>query len=1123
MNVLKLAVLFCLQLTFFAGYAQKNSAKFKHLTTSEGLSQNTVLSILKDTRGFMWFATEDGLNKYDGYQFTVYKNDTEKPSSIINSSVTDLMEDNVGNLWVVTAGGLDKFDRSSETFIHFPNHNSSAVFKNIFQDSKKRIWLGSTEGFCFFNPEKKIFKFYKNQPGNPNSLSQNFVYSIVEDNNGDLWLSTRNGLNRFNPEQEKFIHYFNDPKNKKSIGSGYIKSIYKDRKGNIWVGTQGSGVALYQPADNSFINYRHDPLNSNSISHNDILSFAEDADGKLWIGTENGGISVMDDANGYFSNFKNDEIDPGSLSNNSIYSLYKDDIGNMWVGTWSGGVNFMPLFGDKFRHFRKIPFDNNSLSNNSILSISGDSSGNIWIGTDGGGLNRFNTTTRKFTRYQDNMKAGNHIFNNYVNSVTEFKRGFYAIGFHRGGFDLFDIKNQRFTHYEPGATNTNRVTAASIGLTFLDRKGNLWLGANDNIGLFNFNLESKVFTRYAPDPGNNKGISGATTFAMAETRDGQLWIGGDRGLDRFDRQKNEFVHHQHDPKNKFTISNDFVFSILEDATGNLWLGTAGGLNYFNRKTNTFTSYSEKDGFPNNLINGVLQDKHGNLWVSSNKGLTWFDPETKSIRNYDVNDGLQSNTFKHKSAYQTSKGEMFFGGSNGFNSFYPDSIKDNTYIPPVYLTGFKVSNKPVGIGNGSPLDRSINEIKHITLTYKQSVFTLEFAALNFTQPEQNKYAYMLEGFDKEWTFSGSKRAATYTNLDAGTYLFKVKASNNDGVWNENGTFVKITILPPFWLTWWFKFIMVMLFISSCIAFYLFRINSMKQQKLLLQKKVKEQTLQLVHLNEEEHKARLEAEEARLESELARVEASHANDDLQAKNKELEQFAYVASHDLQEPLRTTASFVELLQRQYKGRLDDKADKYLAYISDASFRMKTLIMDLLDFSRIGTKGELEKIDCNHTIKNVLADLAIAIQESKAVIIFEPLPVIDGYATEIKLLFQNLVINAIKFRKEDTNPLITISAREDGDYWEFKVSDNGIGIDPQYNDRIFKIFQRLHSRSQFEGAGIGLAHCKKIVELHHGRIWIDSVLGKGSTFYFTIYSYNSQVLPQLRALSNTMPYTPG
>ncbi|MEO6328992.1 MAG: ATP-binding protein [Ginsengibacter sp.] len=490
--------------------------------------------------------------------------------------------------------------------------------------------------------------------------------------------------------------------------------------------------------------------------------------------------------------------------------------------------------------------------------------------------------------------------------------------------------------------------------------------------------------------------------------------------------------------------------------------------------------------PDNTINSILEDDTGYLWLSTNNGISRFDPEKKSFKNSSLYNGIQSFEFSQGAGLKTSKGEILFGGVNGFNAFNPANLAENKNVPPVVIINFKLFNKSVTPAEkNSSLKQDITQTKEITLSYKQSIITFEFAALGFTASEKNQYAFKLEGFDKIWD-TGYHRMATYTNLDAGEYTFKVKASNNDGVWNEKATSIKIIITPPFWLTWWFKIMALLIVVGGTVVIITRRINNIEAQKIILQQQVQEQTIKLVQSTREERKARYEAEEA--------------NKDLAQKNTELEQFAYIASHDLQEPLRTTSSFVELIQKQYKGQLDERADKYFNYIQEASDRMKSLIKNLLDYSRIGNKKELEQVDCNLILENVLADLHVAIQDADAHISHESLPVIMGYHNEIKQLFQNLLINAIKFRKKDTCPEVIISVKKLKNNWEFIFKDNGIGIEEEHREKIFIIFQRLHNRTEYEGSGIGLSYCKKIVELHGGKIWVESGPGKGSAFHFTI-----------------------
>ncbi|MEP7142078.1 MAG: ATP-binding protein, partial [Ferruginibacter sp.] len=447
--------------------------------------------------------------------------------------------------------------------------------------------------------------------------------------------------------------------------------------------------------------------------------------------------------------------------------------------------------------------------------------------------------------------------------------------------------------------------------------------------------------------------------------------------------------------------------------------------------------------------------------------------------------------------KTRNGNMYFGGINGFNEFFPGSIKENDFEPPLAITGFQLFNKEVPIAaddkDPSPLKKNISETKEITLPYSSSVISFEFASLNYTAPGKKQYAYMLESFDKGWNDIGKLHNAMYTNLDPGNYIFKVKATNKDGEWSPRTVDIRLTITPPFWLTWWFRALLVIFILGSFGTFFSIRVSVIRKRERVLKRVVAERTHQLAHSVEEEKKARQETD--------------YANKELERKNSELEQFAYIASHDLQEPLRTTASFVELLQQQYQGKLDDKADKYFTYILQASDRMKLLIKNLLEFSRIGNKKGLEEVDCNKILLDVLADLGMAIKEAGAHISYSELPVINGYPTEIKQLFQNLITNAIKFRKKDTRSQVKISVHKSQGSWEFRFEDNGIGIEEKHNEKIFVIFQRLHTRTEYEGSGIGLSHCKKIVELHNGKIWLKSIPGQGATFHFTLPAGNQAI----------------
>jgi signal transduction histidine kinase/ligand-binding sensor domain-containing protein len=1087
---LRYLFLFCLQIFSCFAISQKQNLKFDHLTTLDGLSQSNVLCILQDSRGFMWFGTEDGLNKYDGYNFTVYKNDPKKNNTLSNNYINDIVEDNDGDLWIATSeGGLNKYNRQKDEFIHYkydpenPTSISNDFVSCLLKDSKGNIWAGTGDGVSVFVRKNNRFIRYLRNENDNNSISDNSVTAIYEDSEHNIWIGTVAGLNSFNPEKKSFTHFLHNDNDTESLSSNSIISIFEDSKHHLWIGTNGGGLNLLNRQTGKFRIYKKNNTKAPGICENIIFSMTEDNEGKIWIASENNGISILNPVTETFANYEYSDFNGTGLSSNSINRIYKDKKENIWIGTFNAGINLLNRDVSKFIHYTHTSFLN-SLSNNKVLNISEGSKDNLWIATDGDGVDFFDRSTGKFKHFRHEAGNTNTIAGNNVLSVLEDSYQNVWVGTYLNGITVINRNKNTYRHYKNDPANPHSLASNSGWVIYEDREKNIWVGSENGVSLYDRNKNRFIQYKDGKDQ-----LSNNTVTCIYEDSDGFIWIGtGGGGINRLNKKTNKVNQFQHDD-NKNSLGNNLVNSFCEDKNGNLWIGTNNGLNCLNRKTNLFTGYGIEDGLPHEKIVGILKDDQGNLWISTGKGLSKFNPGNKTFKNFGVADGLQGNEFKL--AYcKTPSGAMYFGGNNGFNEFFPDSIKESSFDPPLVMTDFRIFNKSVLISKDkndpSPLKKDITETKEITLTYKSSVITFEFASLNYTGREKKQYAYKLEGFDLEWNNIGTKRTATYTNLDPGKYIFKVRGLNNEGNWSSNIAGIQLTITPPFWLTWWFRITAIIAIVGGVIIFYRARINAIKRQRKILQQKVKEQTIQLINSNEEEHKARLEAD--------------HANEELEKKNKELEQFVYIASHDLREPLRTTAGFVDLFQKQYKGRLDEKADTYLSYITQAADRMKMLIDDLLDYSRIGNKKEFNQVDCNIILEEVLADLGTVLTEAGAEINASQLPIIYAYPTGIKQLFQNLIANGIKFRKKDAAPKIKISAELTDSSWKFSLTDNGIGIEPQHTERIFAIFQRLHTRKEYEGSGIGLAHCKKIVELHNGEIWVESTPGKGSSFYFKL-----------------------
>lgn len=825
-------------------YIQNSAIRFESVSLEQGLSQSTVHCILQDSYGFMWFGTWDGLNKYDGHDFTVYKNYPDDPTSLSDNAVRSIFEDADGTLWVGTNdGGLNRLDRKTGRFTryqHDPNDPAGIgndTVRAILQDETGALWVGTDGGgLNKFNPQTQTFIRYQHNPDNPESLSNNSVKTIYRDQSGILWIGTGSGgLNRFNPQTKTFTRFQHNPGNPRSLSHGSILSIFQDSTGTMWIGT-GSGLDAFDSESQTFTHYRHQSTEPDSLSGNTVWAIFEDRANRLWIGTEDGGLNILDRASGTFNHQQHIAGNGDSLSSNSIRSVYQDQSGVLWIGTSGGGLNKTYLDRKNFVHFHHDPTDPNSLSDQGVFPIFEDSAGNLWIGTAEGGLNRFNRQSGNFTHYQYRQNNPDSLSDNRVWSILEDSTGAMWIGT-GSGLDKFNPEAQTFTHYRANPNNPKSLSDNNVFVIFEDRAGVLWIGTSGG-GLNRFDRTTQQFTRYRNAPDDPASLSHNSIQAITQDHQGTLWIGTNDGLNKFDPQIEDFTVYRRDPQLPGSLSDNFILSIYEDSANRLWIGTnGGGINRFDSETETFAHYTEQDGLPNNVVYGILEDDLGNLWLSTNRGLSKFDPEAETFHNYDEKDGLQSNEFNGGSSFKSRSGELFFGGINGFNAFYPDQIEDNPYIPPVMLTSLTQSGESV------PPDTSIETLQAVTLHWPNNFFEFEFAVLSYIQPEENQYAYTLDGFDSEWNYPGTQRSGRYTNLPAGTYTLKLKGANNDGAWNETGAAVTISVVPPFWQTWWFRGLGALALGAVVLGGYRLRVTSIQNQNRELEAQVRERTFEI----------------------------------------------------------------------------------------------------------------------------------------------------------------------------------------------------------------------------------------------------------------------------------------
>ena len=785
--------------------AQDKSIRFEQLTTNEGLSQSTVNDILQDSRGFLWFATEDGLNRYDGYEFKIYRNDALDLFSISSNQITTIIEDQNNTIWVGTrGGGLNRFDREKEQFIRF-NHDiedersiSNNYVTDLYEDEFGIILVATQGGLNVLDPNTNTFSVFSEI--NENSTLQNAgITSITNDSNNFIWIGTvEDGLYRFDRETGQIRNYTTQ---NSSISDNWIVTLYEDRSGTLWVGTQSGGLNRFDGVNDRFTNYISVRNNINSISNNWVLSMYEDNRGTFWVGTLNG-LNTLDRKTGEFISFMDLDL-PINLSNNSVTSLYEDRSGVFWVGTKNGALNkFIRSSSVSFTIFQNDPSIGTSISDNNIWAINEDNEGNIWVGTQGGGLNKLNKSTGGFTSYRHDPDYPMSISDDFINTLFYDSNNNLWVGT-INGLNKYDKETGSFVRFKNDKSNVSSLSGDIITTIYEDSGGIIWIGTL-NSGLNAYDPSTGEIYRFVHDKKNPNSISHNSIWSIFEDNKGILWVGTHGfGINRYDKVRGTFKVYKNQPENKNSISDNFINVITQDSEGNLWFGTINGLNKFNPKTENFTRYTTKDGLPNNVIYGIIEDYRGHIWLSTNSGITDFDPQSGKVRIYDRGDGLPSDEYRFGAFHKSKDGTIYFGGINGMVMFKPDSIRVNPYIPPVVITDFQIFNKEVPISAiDSPLKKSITETDRIELTWKEEVFSFEFAGLHFASPKQNQYQYIMEGFDQEWQEVGNRRFVSYTNLPPGnTYTFRVKASNKDGLWNEEGKSIEVKILPPPWKSWW----------------------------------------------------------------------------------------------------------------------------------------------------------------------------------------------------------------------------------------------------------------------------------------------------------------------------------
>ncbi|PJJ84144.1 hybrid sensor histidine kinase/response regulator [Mucilaginibacter auburnensis] len=1105
-------------------YAQqlsgKQNVKFTHITTADGLSQSTVTCILKDRYGFMWFGTEDGLNRYDGYRFIIYRNNLNDKNAIAGNSITTLYEDKTGNIWIGTKEGLSRYNRTNNNFVNYtakPGGLTNSSINSICEDNDGNIWVGTLMNLNILNPRNNKIE-YLLADGKPGSLSNTRVTYILKDSQRRLWVGTNDGLNLYNPANGKFKAYYHDAKDENSLASNYVKVLADVGNGRLMIGTNDAGLDVFDTKSGVFKHHTSNKGDTSSISDNNVHAIGRTSAGNFWIGTEKG-LDFYVTRNGKFTTYINSPADVTSLAGSSVRAVLVDDMGTLWAAASSAGISKYDKSLSLFKVYKYLYGDKRGLSGREVTAFADADNGNIWVATDGGGLNLFNTQTNTFSYYMHRDGMRNSLSANNILALCKSKTGNRLwIGSYTGGVDLFVISKNTFINFKKG-TGPAQLSDDRVFALMEDSKNNLWIGTNGG-GVNILDASQKKVTVLRSNFNDEKTISNDVIRCFYEDVDGDIWIGTyNAGISIYNTKTGSVTRLN---KANSKLSNNIIFAIERDIYGNIWVATGGGLNRYDAAKKQFVTYTTQNGLANNNIYTIVPNG-AYLWLSTNNGLTRFDIKRNSFKNFNLRNGLQDHEFKHNAGLLSKTGELYFGGVNGFNRINPKYITGNQNIPEIVISGFELFNKPQYVGMpGSPLKQAISDTRSITLNYKQSIFTFEFVALDYTVPEENDYAYMLEGLETDWNYIGNRHRATYTNLNPGTYTFRVKAANNDGVWNEKGIAVEITILPPFWLTWWFKTLVLLCGVVILIYLYNYRIRTIKAQKLVLERQVSqrtaevrqqaedlkqlnnnliEQTEELQTLNEELYEQRMQEEKARADAEQARSDAEQAN-----KAKSI--FLATMSHEIRTPMNGVIGMAALLG---ETKLTEEQHEYAETIIHSGEALLNVINGVLDFSKIESgKMDLDphEFELRVCIEEVFDLFAKKTAESNIDLIYQidhrlpSLLIADG--TRLRQILINLVSNAIKFTHQGEVFLNVTLVKQTGSEFEvaFEVSDTGIGIPTEKIPYLFEAFTQVDSSitRRYGGTGLGLAISKRLIQLMGGDITVDSKEHEGTKFRFTI-----------------------
>jgi len=1111
----KIFTLLLIFLVVFKVYSSDKQFNFKRLTTDEGLSNGWVKCIYQDDYDFIWVGTVDGLNRYDGISFKNYRPIISDGIEQGNITIYAILKKDAETLWVCTDLGLFTYNYQTDEFSRFRLTDEPFPILTCAYDNEKNLWLGSNRGVIKVNPNFEIDHFFTYNPAQTGSISNNYINRIFIDSKNRVWIGTKNGLNLYNPQSGNFAHFQALGKEGDITGND-VMAIAEDKLGHIWIGTALNGVNLLKEQGSNY--------SFQKILDGAVVSLLADSDNYLWVGHGTGGGLTRINPNNLSTdkseirNFKSSPLDPKSISENSISCFLEDKNKDIWIGTFGKGLNFYSKRSKNFKIVEEMNGSNLSIGNN-LVNTFYEEKDFLWIGTEGG-LDRKDKKTGLYKHYEYKADDASSLSSNQVFKIYKDSRGNLWIGTWAGGLHRYDYKNNCFKRFLPDG-KPGSISNGYVFSIIEDHQGNLWI-ATDGGGLNLYNYETETFTAFQHEEGNPCSISDNFMDHLFITSSGELIISLYSKINKYNRETGCFEVLHFNPNQKANEYQGNTIFVYEDSKKNLWFGTDRGLFFYNTKTRESKSYTVSNGLPDNTIQSVEEDRHGHFWLGTNKGLSFFAgavnvPDKSGFVNFTSLDGLPSNDFKKRSSYKNSEGYLFFGTSNGYVYFHPDSILTNSIIPNIAFTQFILHNPESPEKNKlKPIINNINNFERIELKYGFADFTIHFASLNYLQPEANKYLFKLEGYDKEWIGATNQTNATYTNIKPGVYSFIVYGSNNDGGWTQEPKQLKIEILPPWWENTFFRVFVFLTLVLILVGSIRIRVSIFKKRNLLLQEKIEERTGELVFLNNQLKNQKEEIEEKN--NELFKHQ-NHLEGLVKERTKELEKakehaeesdrlkssFLANLSHEIRTPLNSIMGFASLLPDEESK---ETMDRYSEIIVQNAEQLVSLIDSIVLYSKLQTglySYQPTWFEPHQMLKDILHSFDLPMYQNEVSLIADfrinkNIKIYSDY-DKLRQIITNLISNAFKYTAKGE----IVFGCELKDYqFEFFVKDSGIGIPQKDIPHIFDRFYRGSNinESKTRGTGLGLSIVQELIELLGGSIWVESEEGKGSSFIFTIPS---------------------